>query len=191
MCVPSSPQALQGSPNIKSDKDTAKAKANFLHLNKKIDSQHSASSREKKANECQFYFHSRRSFRGIAVAILPPARRWGDEPYFGFACRLLPQALVRTEALDTDPLPTTDHDLPLGLLRVANWMVASRLGTSWFLILIVNLTGTATQAGAWSDARSSFDSGKYDLQHCDTSFVLITCLRCRTGTTATVLKNLS
>ena len=49
----------------------------------------------------------------------------GDEPNFGLACRLLPQTLVRsTEALDTDPLP---FDLPLGLLRVANWMVASRV----------------------------------------------------------------
>ena len=59
----------------------------------------------------------------------------GDEPYFGFACRLLPQALVRTEALDPDPLPTTDHDLPLGLLRVANWIVASRARH----ILVLNL----------------------------------------------------
>lgn len=57
----------------------------------------------------------------------------GDEPYSGFACRLLPQALVRTEALDMDPLPTTDNDLPLGLFRVANWIVASR--ARHFLVL--------------------------------------------------------
>ena len=88
-----------------------------------------------------------------------------------------------TEALDTDPLPT---DLPLGLPRVSDWMVASRARH----IPVLNLDGKSygdTQArgpGVTSAVLMAlFD---YELQLFDTSFLLITYSRCRTETTATV-----
>ena len=103
-----------------------------------------------------------------------------------FPLRLPPSSTnPRTETLDTDPFAI---DLPLGLIRVANWIVASRARH----ILVPNLERRFygnTQAGVWSDARCCFDSlvsTKYDLQHFDTSFVLITYLGCRTKAPATV-----
>ena len=77
-------------------------------------------SREKKANLMSFYyFLSRRSF--IQGHCSCNGRRWGTNPISASPAAFFHKALY--EALDTDPLPT---NLPLGLLRVANSMVASR-----------------------------------------------------------------